>query len=240
MVKPLVVTILPLLFLIVLFGGGALLRRRNIDMDGEPPINKRLFVFSKYLIPVLWATMVLKSWGVNLSFVMVPVLAKYISLGLWFFGFGLLFIGRLGLGNSFRIGESKGKHKAQDRWIIWIKPEPYVCWCLFHSSCRSPLHAQSDIARGCGVCDCRASQDCAFRRGISRVCIWQRIRRLSQSCEAIFIKDRRRDDTETTSPPSVPSSNAGSLAYIITSRSPLNSCFPSCLTSRLHSLPPAA
>ena len=44
----LAVTLPPALFLVVLFGGGALFRRRNIDMDGAPPIGKALFVTSKY------------------------------------------------------------------------------------------------------------------------------------------------------------------------------------------------
>jgi hypothetical protein len=40
MIESLFVTLLPTGFLIVLFGGGALLRRNNINMDGNPPIAK--------------------------------------------------------------------------------------------------------------------------------------------------------------------------------------------------------
>ncbi len=53
MVEPIVVTIFPVLFLVLLFGGGALVRRRNIDMDGEPPIDRRVFYISKYAILAL-------------------------------------------------------------------------------------------------------------------------------------------------------------------------------------------
>jgi hypothetical protein len=44
MAQPLAVTLLPVLFLIVLFGGGAAFRRQHIDMDGEPPIDRRVFL----------------------------------------------------------------------------------------------------------------------------------------------------------------------------------------------------
>ena len=83
MIEPIVVTILPVLFLIVLFGGGALFRRRSIDMDGEPPIGKGLFYSSKYAILVLWGAMVLHSWGIGLAFVEVPGLLKWVALVPW-------------------------------------------------------------------------------------------------------------------------------------------------------------
>jgi protein-S-isoprenylcysteine O-methyltransferase Ste14 len=104
MAETLIVTLLPVLFLIVLFGGEARFRRAGIDQGGEPPIDKRLFLMSKYSIIVLWGAMILQSWGVNLSFIQVPGLFEWIALCLWVFGFALLFIGRLGLASSFRIG----------------------------------------------------------------------------------------------------------------------------------------
>jgi hypothetical protein len=107
MIEAVIVTIFPVLFLIILFGGGALFRRKKIDMDGEAPIHKILFYGAKYSIIVLWGAMALQSWGVNLSFVEVPVLVQWISLFFWVFGFMLLFLGRIGLGNSFRLGTPK-------------------------------------------------------------------------------------------------------------------------------------
>jgi hypothetical protein len=47
-IEALVVTLPPVAFLAVLFGGAERLRRRNVDMDGEPPIPRRLFWSSKY------------------------------------------------------------------------------------------------------------------------------------------------------------------------------------------------
>jgi protein-S-isoprenylcysteine O-methyltransferase Ste14 len=107
MVEPLFVTLLPSGFLIVLFGGGTLFRRRNINMDGDPPICKVLFLSSKYLILLLWTATVVHGWGVDLSFMKVPELLRWLALSLWGSGFVLLFIGRFGLGDSFRIGSPK-------------------------------------------------------------------------------------------------------------------------------------
>ena len=76
-------------------------------MDGVPPIGKTLFVTSKYAIVLLWAAAVSQSWGVRLSPVAVPGLLVKVAISLWISGFALLFIGRLGLGDSFRIGSPK-------------------------------------------------------------------------------------------------------------------------------------
>ena len=107
MIESLFVTLFPSGFLVLLFGGGALLRRRNIDMDGAPPIDKTIFYLSKYAIVLIWAGMVLQCWGITISFMTVPVVVKRVALILWVSGFMLLFIGRLGLGESFRIGSPK-------------------------------------------------------------------------------------------------------------------------------------
>ena len=107
MIESLVVTLFPMVFLIVLFGGGELFRRENIDMGGDPPIGKVLFSSSKYLIVLLWAAMVMHSWGINLSFTKVPELLKWVALCCWVSGFALLFMGRFGLGKAFRIGSPK-------------------------------------------------------------------------------------------------------------------------------------
>jgi len=124
MIKPLFVTLFPVLFLIVLFGGGSLFRRRNIDMDGESPIDKRMFLSSKYLILLVWATMVVQNWGVNLSFWNAPVLLRQISLWMWVMGFVLLFMGRFGMGNSFRIGSPKESTSLKVNGLFRISRNP--------------------------------------------------------------------------------------------------------------------
>ena len=58
MIEPLAVTLFPVVFLIILFGGGALMHRRHVDMDGDPPIDRRFFYASKYSIVAVWAAMV--------------------------------------------------------------------------------------------------------------------------------------------------------------------------------------
>ena len=107
MLLKLIVTAPPVLFLAVLFIGGSLFRKRNIDMDGVPPIHRALFLSSKYAIVFLWAAMVMQIWSVNLAFFEIPNYIRTISLIFWFAGFFLLFLGRLGMGRSFRIGSPK-------------------------------------------------------------------------------------------------------------------------------------
>jgi protein-S-isoprenylcysteine O-methyltransferase Ste14 len=107
MITAIAATILPLGFLVVLFGGGALFLRNNIEQDGEAPINRTLFYISKYSVLALWGSMVLAVWGISLSFVAVPPVLQVTGLALWFFGFALLYIGRFEMGSSFRLGTPK-------------------------------------------------------------------------------------------------------------------------------------
>jgi protein-S-isoprenylcysteine O-methyltransferase Ste14 len=103
MIESILVTILPVLFLILLFSGDKLVK--GIDIGGKPPINKAIFLSSKYVIVLLWAVMAIHSFGVDISMIRLPILVKYISLILWFSGFTILFAGKSGLGESFRIGQ---------------------------------------------------------------------------------------------------------------------------------------
>jgi protein-S-isoprenylcysteine O-methyltransferase Ste14 len=115
MLVSLLVTLLPVLFLAGLIQKALAMRRRNVDMDGTPPIPKPLFVSSKWAIVVAWGAMVIQSWGVNLSFIDAPDLVTGMAIGLWVLAFALLFVGRAGLGDSFRIGsprESTGLKQA--------------------------------------------------------------------------------------------------------------------------------
>ncbi len=107
MIEAIVITVFPILFLIVLFCGGELFKRKRIEMGGEAPINRTLFSVSKYSIIILWGAMVLQSWGASISLVEVPIFIKWISMISWVLGFILLLIGRFELGNSFRIGTPK-------------------------------------------------------------------------------------------------------------------------------------
>jgi len=107
MIEAVLVTLLPVGFLIVLFGGGAFFLRKNIEQDGEAPINRTLFYASKYSIVVLWGAMVVESWGINISLVEVPHIVQLIALVLWISGFASLYHGRFTMGDSFRLGTPK-------------------------------------------------------------------------------------------------------------------------------------
>jgi len=124
MVEALVVTLFPVAFLAVLFIGGEVFRRRQIDMDGDPPVGRRLFYSSKYLIVALWVLMVLDSWGINVSFFNVPAPLKSTAVYLWVLGFMLLFIGRFTLGSSFRIGQAKESTRLSVRGLFRVSRNP--------------------------------------------------------------------------------------------------------------------
>ena len=107
MIEAALVTVLPVIFLILIFGGGALFLKKKIEQDGEAPINRTLFYASKYSIIVLWGAMALASWGIGFPPVQVPRLLQIIALAFWCAGFALLYLGRFKMGDSFRLGTPK-------------------------------------------------------------------------------------------------------------------------------------
>jgi len=109
MFEPVFVAAFLVVFLGGLVAGGAAMRRRKIDMQGAPPIDKNLFHLSKLAMLIPWVAMVLQSFGVGLSWAVVPQALKWISLVLWAAGFSLAMAGRFGLGSSFRVGCAKEK-----------------------------------------------------------------------------------------------------------------------------------
>ena len=63
MIEAVLVTILPVGFLVIIFLGGALFQKKKISQDGEAPINRTLFYASKWSIVVLWGAMALARLG---------------------------------------------------------------------------------------------------------------------------------------------------------------------------------
>jgi protein-S-isoprenylcysteine O-methyltransferase Ste14 len=124
MVERLFVTALPVVFLIVLFGGGERFRRRHLDMDGSPPIGRTQFYASKYTIVILWAAMVARSWGAPLWLVTAPASVIWVPLSLWGAGFALLFIGRFELGDSFRIGSPQERTSLKITGLFRLSRNP--------------------------------------------------------------------------------------------------------------------
>jgi protein-S-isoprenylcysteine O-methyltransferase Ste14 len=124
MIESVLITIFPLLFLILLFGGGKLLLNKGIDMGGKPPIHRTIFALSKYAIVLLWVCVVAQTWGLNLSMFKLSSPITYVSLILWFGGFLLLYIGRFGLGSSFRIGQPGEKTKLKMNGLFRFSRNP--------------------------------------------------------------------------------------------------------------------
>lgn len=119
-----IITVLPLLFLIILFRGEKVFRRHNIDMGGEPPISKTVFVTSKYGILIIWGVTVLAGWGLKMNFIEVPGLVNVISICLWVLGFTILIIGRLEMGKSFRIGSPKEETQLKNSGLFKFSRNP--------------------------------------------------------------------------------------------------------------------
>jgi protein-S-isoprenylcysteine O-methyltransferase Ste14 len=122
--EPVFVAAFPGLFLVILVAGEAALRRRKIDMQGAPPIDKNLFYLSKLAMVIPWAAMFLQSLGVRLSLSAVPQALKWISLALWASGFSLAMAGRFGLGSSFRVGCAKEKTILRTDGIFRLSRNP--------------------------------------------------------------------------------------------------------------------
>jgi protein-S-isoprenylcysteine O-methyltransferase Ste14 len=123
-IESLAVTALPALFLALLYGSEAVLRFRRTFSSGEPPIGRTLFACCKYAIVIPWGAMVLHGWGVRLSVAARPDALKWPALGLWVFGFGLLFLGRLRLGSDFRIGLAREKTRLKEGGVYRLSRNP--------------------------------------------------------------------------------------------------------------------
>lgn len=124
MIESIFVTVFPFLFLILLFFGEKLFHNKNFDAGGKPPINKIIFLSSKYSLVILWLATIIKSWGLNISTIQLPLAIKFLSLGLWFLGFALLFSGRFRMGSSFRIGEPEENTELKTTGLFRFSRNP--------------------------------------------------------------------------------------------------------------------
>jgi protein-S-isoprenylcysteine O-methyltransferase Ste14 len=150
-IEAVVVTVLPIIFLIMLFGGGALFRRKNIDMDGKPPINKVLFYASKYSIIILWGAMVLQSWGISIAIVEIPAFITGIALILWISGFLFLFLGRFELGSSFRLGTPREDTSLRVDGLYRFSRNPMYLG-VYGTVLASALYTLNPVVMFLGVC----------------------------------------------------------------------------------------
>ena len=150
MIEAVLVTLLPVSFLMILFGGGALFSRRNIRQDGEAPINRALFYASKYAILVLWGSMAAQGWGISLSPVAVPRILQLIALAFWTAGFALLVLGRLEMGNSFRLGTATESTALKVTGLFRLSRNPMYVG-MYGTVTASALYTLNPIVIGLAV-----------------------------------------------------------------------------------------
>ncbi len=124
MIEAALVTVLPVVFLIIIFLGGALFLRKKIEQDGEAPVNRTLFYAGKYSIIVLWGAMALASWGIGFSPIQVPRPLQLIALAFWSAGFTLLYLGRFTMGDSFRLGTPKEDTRLKTDGLFRLSRNP--------------------------------------------------------------------------------------------------------------------
>jgi protein-S-isoprenylcysteine O-methyltransferase Ste14 len=97
-------TALPLVFVVQHLWTEASFTRQGVALGGQPPIDRWLFTASKYLAIGTWCAVSLQSWGIGWQPIAGVRVLHNVSGGLWLFGFGLLFLGRINLGGHLRIG----------------------------------------------------------------------------------------------------------------------------------------
>ena len=124
MMESLAVTLLPALFLALLYGGDAVARHIRHVSKSDPPIDKTLFACGKYAIMIPWGAMVLRAWGAAFPAIERPDILRWPALVLWILGFALLFSGRLNLGSSFRIGLAREEIKLKETGVFRLSRNP--------------------------------------------------------------------------------------------------------------------
>jgi protein-S-isoprenylcysteine O-methyltransferase Ste14 len=121
---PVIITVLPILFLTMLIVSTLRFRRMHVDLGGTPPIRKSVFLTAKYSIILIWVVTAVHSWGIDLSFLEVPRAAEWTALLLWISGFTVMFIGKITLGRSFRIGSPMEKTELRIIGIYRLSRNP--------------------------------------------------------------------------------------------------------------------
>ena len=155
MIEAVLVTILPVGFLIILFWGGALFLQKKISQDGEAPINRPLFYASKWSIMILWGAMALASWGIGFTPYQVPrILAAHCARV-------LVCRIRSSVSRAIQNGgflssrNPKRGHQPQNGRIIPGEQEPDVRGRVCNYRGSFPLHVKPGRYPAGGVCHCR-------------------------------------------------------------------------------------
>jgi protein-S-isoprenylcysteine O-methyltransferase Ste14 len=135
------IILFPISFFVQLTITEYLFKKKGIKYGGYSPINKNIFVISKYSVLVVWVGMILDILKIRFMPVFVKSnLTTYLGLFFWIAGFSLLYIGRFSLGQSFRIGVSNEKTQFIVSGIYKISRNPMyiglyatLIGCMFYT-----------------------------------------------------------------------------------------------------------
>ena len=201
MIEAIAVTVAPVGFLIVLFGGGAAFKRRAIEQDGEAPIDRTLFYISKYSILVVWGAMVLQSWGIGLSVIEAPAVVAGIALALWVFGFAFLFLGRFELGSSFRLGAPRESTSLKVGGLFRFSRNPMYLG-MYATIVASVLYTLNPLVLVLGACVVAIHHRIVLAEEDGmRTVFGQEVRGLFPSRQAVHLADAGRGLDPLLTPP---------------------------------------
>ncbi len=189
MIEAVLVTLLPVGFLIILLGGGVLFLRRNIEQNGEAPINRTIFYSSKYSVIALWGAMVAKAGASACPLRSTPFPPDYraVLLGL---RFALLYLVRFKMGDSFRLGTPQEDTSLKTDKIFRLSEEPDVCRHVCNDGCICSLHTEPGRHPAGSVRHRRPPPDRSCRRETPAQGVWTGVSGLLQPYTAVHLTAR--------------------------------------------------
>ena len=199
MIEPIFVAAFPVLFIGLLFAGGVALRRRQIDMDGTPPIDKNLFLLSKPAMFIPWAAMILQSLGLRLSPSSGPPPAEIDLVGPVGLRLHSSFGGTIRTGQFLQDRVRQGSHDLKCTGAFPSQPQSDVSRHLRNALRIGPLYNESHHSSRWGIRGCRSSPHRPGRGGMPAENVGRRIRGLLSSGQALHLTKGQRDEDRRNS-----------------------------------------
>jgi protein-S-isoprenylcysteine O-methyltransferase Ste14 len=137
MLTKIILSLLPIVFVVHLFYTGSKQLKKGIIQDGTPPINQYFFFGSKYAVILVWIGMVCEIWKIHITGSLFDNrILKVCGIASWIAGFCFLYIGKFSLGQNFRIGVANEKTEFIANGIYRLSRNPmYLGLYLTFTGC---------------------------------------------------------------------------------------------------------